>query len=50
MLRKESVSDTRFEVLIQLMHLPNLSRHRLVGGVALALQLTPQWNLSQAGN
>ncbi len=39
MLRKETVSDTLFEVLSRLMVFPELENHRLVGGTALALQI-----------
>jgi len=39
MLRKEAVSSDLLEVLNQLMKIPLLSNHRLVGGTALALQI-----------
>ena len=39
MLRKETVSDALIGVLNRLMLMPDLARHRLVGGTALALQI-----------
>ena len=49
MLRKEAVSPQLLKLLQNLMSLPELHKHQLVGGTALALQIGHRFSIFEIG-
>ena len=49
MLRKEAVSPQLLKLLQRLMSLPELHKHHLVGGTALALQIGHRFSVFKIG-